>query len=158
MFSKIYKQTKKKNDSIYWQIHFMTTFHLSRQAFSSTVLKKMLTVSARGMLVNSESTSRLAINNATYYGKTKRHFKVRSSEHMGLSALTGKWVKGSYLSTAVKDHLLFCVHFLHSKILVFWPTLILYNFILEIKESLLIMRDNPVLNKHTSSVTLFLYN
>ena len=95
--------------------------------------------------------------NATYYGKTKRHFKVRSSEHMGLSALTGKRVKASYLSTAVKDQLLFCVHtpsFDDFSILAYSEN----NFILEIKESLLIMRDNPVLNKHTSSVPFFLYN
>ena len=48
--------------------------------------------------------------NATYYGKTKRHFKVRYSDHNGLSALTGKRIKASYLSTAVKDHLMFCVY------------------------------------------------
>ena len=28
--------------------------------------------------------------NASYYGQTKRHFKVRVSEHMGVSPLTGK--------------------------------------------------------------------
>ena len=33
--------------------------------------------------------------NATYYGKTKRHFKVRMCEHLGISALTGKRVKGN---------------------------------------------------------------
>ena len=32
--------------------------------------------------------------NATYYGKTKRDFKVRMCEHLGISALTGKRVKG----------------------------------------------------------------
>ena len=32
--------------------------------------------------------------NATYYGKTKRHFKVRMCEHLGVSALTRKRVKG----------------------------------------------------------------
>ena len=31
--------------------------------------------------------------NATYYGKTKRHFKVRFCEHSRISALTGKRVK-----------------------------------------------------------------
>ena len=30
---------------------------------------------------------------ATYYGKTKRLFKVRMCEHLGVSALTGKRVK-----------------------------------------------------------------
>ena len=28
--------------------------------------------------------------NSTYYGKTKRHFKVRVSEHMEVPAHTGK--------------------------------------------------------------------
>ena len=32
--------------------------------------------------------------NATYYGKTKCHFKVRMCQHLGVSALTGKRVKG----------------------------------------------------------------
>ena len=33
--------------------------------------------------------------NATYYGKTKRHSKVRVSEHMGVSARTGKNIKST---------------------------------------------------------------
>ena len=44
--------------------------------------------------------------NATYYGKTKRHFKVRMCEHLGISALTGKRVKGDD-DSAIKEHLLF---------------------------------------------------
>ena len=47
--------------------------------------------------------------NATYYGKTKRHFKVRMCEHLGVSALTGKRVKGEN-NSAVKEHHLFCNH------------------------------------------------
>ena len=47
--------------------------------------------------------------NATYYGKTKRHFKVRMCEHLGISALTGKRVKGDD-DSAIKEHLLFCNH------------------------------------------------
>ena len=46
---------------------------------------------------------------ATYYGKTKRHFKVRMCEHLGISALTGKRVKGDD-DSAIKEHLLFCNH------------------------------------------------
>ena len=48
-------------------------------------------------------------SNATYYGKTKRHFKVRMCEHLGISALTGKRVKGND-DSAIKEHLLFCNH------------------------------------------------
>ena len=48
-------------------------------------------------------------SNATYYGKTKRHFKVRMCEHLGISALTGKGVKGDG-DAAIEEHLLFCNH------------------------------------------------
>ena len=30
------------------------------------------------------------ISNDDYYGKTKRHFKVRACEHLGITPLTGK--------------------------------------------------------------------
>ena len=43
--------------------------------------------------------------NATYYAKTKCHFKVRMCEHWGISALTRKRV-----DSVIKEHLLFCSH------------------------------------------------
>ena len=46
---------------------------------------------------------------ASYIGKTYRHFKVRVSEHQGVSSRTGKPVKGT-LSTSVRDHMLVCDH------------------------------------------------
>ena len=46
---------------------------------------------------------------ASYIGKTYRHFKVRVSEHQGVSPRTGKSVKGT-LSTSVRDHVLVCDH------------------------------------------------
>ena len=46
---------------------------------------------------------------ATYYGKTKRHLKVRMCEHLGILALTRKRVKGDDESD-VKEYLLFCNH------------------------------------------------
>ena len=45
--------------------------------------------------------------NATYHAKTKCHFKVRVSEHMGVSARTGKNIK-STKNSAVHDHMLVC--------------------------------------------------
>ena len=47
--------------------------------------------------------------NATYYGKTKRYFKVKMREHLGVSAFTGKRVKGDNGST-INEHHLFCNH------------------------------------------------
>ena len=46
---------------------------------------------------------------ATYYGKTERHFNVRMCEHLGISALTGKRVKGDD-DSAIKEHRSFCNH------------------------------------------------
>ena len=46
---------------------------------------------------------------ACYIGKTYRNFKVRVSEHQGVSPRTGKPVKGT-LSTSVRDHMLVCDH------------------------------------------------
>ena len=47
--------------------------------------------------------------NATYYGKTKRHFKVRICEHLGTSHLTEKKVKiDNNKLTTIQEHLLCC--------------------------------------------------
>ena len=48
-------------------------------------------------------------SDVTSYGKTKRHFKVKISEHTGISVLTGKKVKGD-CDAAIKEPLLFCNH------------------------------------------------
>ena len=44
--------------------------------------------------------------NVTYYAKTKRHFKVRMSEHLSISSKTGKTVKTMHQTTAIYDHFL----------------------------------------------------
>ena len=45
--------------------------------------------------------------NESNVGKTYRHFKVRVSEHQGVSLRTGKPVKGA-LSTSVRNRMLVC--------------------------------------------------
>ena len=45
--------------------------------------------------------------NTTYYGKTKHHFKFRMCEHRGVSALTGKRVKGDNDSAILQSLILF---------------------------------------------------
>ena len=47
---------------------------------------------------------RCNICNDIYYGKTKRHFKVRACEHLGITPLTGKKVI-SPKESAVSDHI-----------------------------------------------------
>ena len=47
--------------------------------------------------------------NATYYGQTQRHFLVRASEHLGITPLTGKFVK-MLKKSAIFDNLLLDGH------------------------------------------------
>ena len=92
--------------------------------------------------------------NATYYGKTKRHFKFRICEHLGISHLTEKKVKiDNNKLTAIQEHLLccnYCPSFEDFSIL----TRESNDFKLKIMESLLIARDKPILKKADSSSPL----
>ena len=94
--------------------------------------------------------------NATYYGKTYRHFLTKATEHMGISNLTGKRVK-NVKESAVSDHPLQCdctIDFDHFDILASDTN----SFRLLIKESLLIKRDKPVLNCTVKSFPLKLFD
>ena len=86
--------------------------------------------------------------NESYYGESIRHLDIRSGEHIGVSPLTGKKVKPSN-NSAICDHLLHC-NFLPS----FDNFSVLAHenkkYLLQIKESLLIMRDKPSLSLLTS--------
>ena len=93
---------------------------------------------------------------ATYYGETCRHFKVRVVEHSGISPLTNKRSK-SKRSTAVKEHMLMCDQpgfFDDFKVLPSSNS----EFHLKIKETLLISRDQPILNRNEASLTLYLFD
>ena len=94
--------------------------------------------------------------NATYYGKTKTRFKVRMCQHLGVSALTGKRVKGDD-DSAVKEHHLFCNH--TSGFDDFFILASNNNYFkVTLMESLLINRDHPLLNKNRHSPPLKLFN
>ena len=94
--------------------------------------------------------------NATYYGESCRHFKVRVGEHPGISPLTSKQSK-SKKSIAFKDHMLMCdqpVSFDDFKMLASSNS----EFHLKIKESFLISRDQPILNRNEASLPLYLFD
>ena len=81
--------------------------------------------------------------------------KVRVSENLGVSARTGKRVKGT-LSTSVRDHILNCDH------TVVWEDFSIIgresnHYLLESKESLFIKQENPSLNRNKYSQELFLF-
>ena len=95
--------------------------------------------------------------NATYYGKTKPHFKVRICEHLGISHLTEKKVKtDNNKLTAIQEHLLCCKYspfFENFSVL----TKESNDFKQKVMESLLIARDKSILNKADSSLPLELF-
>ena len=79
--------------------------------------------------------------NATYYGETKRHFKFRASEHMGVSVRTGKSIK-SIKNSAMRDHMLVCnniVSFEDFSVLAKGAN----DFRMKMHEILFINRDGP---------------
>ena len=88
--------------------------------------------------------------NATYYGKTKRHFKVRMCEHLGVSALTRKRVKGDN-DSAVKEHHLF---YNHSSGFDDFSIIASNNSDFKVTLRLLINRDHPPLIKNRHSLPL----
>ena len=93
--------------------------------------------------------------NESCYGECARHPNVTIGEHIGISSLTRKKVK--HKGTAVSDHFLLCNH---SPSLENFsvPTKKNKKFLLELKESLLIMRDKPSLNRNIRSAPLYLFD
>ena len=90
-----------------------------------------------------------------YYGLTMRHVQQRWSEHMGISPYTGKAIVG--IKGSVRDHSELC----DSNTT--WDNFEIVArdddpFTLKMKESLLIKRDNPHLNKDLYSTPLYLFN
>ena len=93
--------------------------------------------------------------NESYYGECIRHLNVRIGEHTGISPLTRKQVKPK--SSSVADHLLLCNHsasYDDFSILTHDSS----KFLLELKESLLILRDKPSLNRNITSAPLYLFD
>ena len=93
--------------------------------------------------------------NESYYGECVRHLNVRTGELIEISPLTRKKVKPK--GSAVSDHLLLCNH---SPFFENFTVLTKENkkFLLELKESLLIMRDKPSLNRNIRSAPSYLFD
>ena len=91
--------------------------------------------------------------NESCYGECMRHLNFRIGEHIGTSPLIRKQVKPN--NSSVADHLLICNHsafydnlsiLMHEKI----------KNLLELKESLLKMRNKPSMNRHITLASLYL--
>ena len=85
----------------------------------------------------------------------RKTLNVRIGEHIGISPLTTK--KSKPKGSTVSDHLLLCNH---SPSFEDFSVLIKENkkFLLELKESLLIMRDKPSLNRNIRSAPLYQFD
>ena len=93
--------------------------------------------------------------NATYYGKTKRHFYIRAAGHMRISHLANKSLK-NVKQSAISDYEVTCdsnIIFNDFTILPKYSN----NINLLIKESLSIARDKPILNKTVKCFPLKLF-
>ena len=93
--------------------------------------------------------------NATYDGETKRHLFIRASELLGITPLTQKWTKNPKKS-AIIDYILLEGHnatYDDFSIL----TTESNEFKFHLKESLLIKREKPELNRncYTDPLELF---
>ena len=94
--------------------------------------------------------------NSTYIGESIRHSKRRFCEHMGISALTGKVLKGQNI-TSVRDHIKKCKC---NVSLTDFTVLCRDNISehnLRIKESLFVQREKPNLNIQGTSIPLVLF-
>ena len=92
--------------------------------------------------------------NESYYGECMRHLDVRIGEYIGISPLTRKHVKPK--NSSVADHLLLCNHSVSYEDFSI-VTCENKKFLLELKESLLIMRDKLSLNRNITLAPLQLF-
>ena len=96
--------------------------------------------------------------NLVYYGKTFRHYKVRVYEHLGTSLKTNKpytYNSENSNNTAVLTHIHSCkceASMDDFKIIGSAKN----DYHLRIKESIIIKKDNPILNKSVKSIPLSL--
>ena len=95
------------------------------------------------------------LGHESYHGECMRHLNVRIVEHIGISPLIKQHVKPK--NSSIADHLLFCNH-LASYDDFSILTRESKKFLLEMKESLLIMRDKPSLTRNITSTPLYLFD
>ena len=94
--------------------------------------------------------------NEPYLYENISYLDIRSREQMGVSPLTGRKVK-TINNSAIRDHLL------HYNYLPSFDNFSISahdnkKLLLEIKETLLLMRDKPSLDRNISSAPLYLFD
>ena len=134
-------------------LNLKVVFRIKNRLSSKFIFKDKISKEIRSLLCYKFQCNSC---NATCYDKTKRHFKVRVSEHMGVSARTGKNTK-STKNSAVRDHVVVC-----NNIESFEGFSVMANgtnnFRIKLKGNLSIHRDGPQLNKTSESPPLTLFS
>ena len=155
------------HDSLVLKKKFTSFFYSQFAAFQLTIVfksgpkignflnfKDILPFGVRSFVIYKFSCSHC---NMTYIGKTTRHLLIRMSEHLGISHRTGKIRKyNPQQTTAIREHIRVCEHsgsFNDFKITSQGKT----DYELLIKESLLVGKEKPILNKQIKSFQLALF-
>ena len=146
---KLPKTFKQLLPACYLRVIFKVSLRLKNYFNFKDKIKREL----RSLLVN---CFKCISCNAECIDKTKRHYRTRTSEHIGVSPLTGKFVKNNSQTSAVHDHMLFCVTVDGPEDFSILAKSS-HNFKLEIQESILIKLVKPTLNKNISSVPLYMF-
>ena len=134
-------------------------FNSGKRLGSFFSFKDKVPLNARSLVLNKFTCSRC---NSAYIGKTKRHFLVRMFEHLGISLSTGSnytYNPKNNNNTAVLNHIN-CENCKNCKATLENCRVIgsaKNDFLLCLKESLLIQLYKPNLNKNVKSMPLHLF-
>ena len=141
---------KKFLSNIYPHIEFRFVFQSSRRIENYFPFKDRAPSHVCSSVVYKVTCSSCQ---ATYYGKTSRHFITRCREHLGINK-KGNSIKG--ISSPIRDHINDTGH--SASIEDFCILDKVGNELdLLIHESLLMLRDRPTLNQQNSSIPLCLF-
>ena len=157
---KISVQLKKQLRDIYKKclpnVKLNIVFHSQNRIRNAFSFKDVIPKELQSLIIYKYKCS--VCNDACYLGKTKRHFKVRSYEHLGLSIFTDKPYKYTKENaTSVRKHIADFQHAPHmDEFSVIGSASNDYH--LKIKESLLINKLKPSLNSQGDSIPLLLFN
>ena len=153
-------QLRKQLREIYKQcvpnVKLDIVFHSKNRLRNAFSFKDVIPKELQSLVIYKYKCS--VCNDACYVGKTKRHFQVRSYEHLGKSIFTNKPYKYTKENaTVVRKHIADCQH--ASDLDEFSIIGSASNdFHLKIKESLVIKKLKPSLNTQEDSIPLVLFN
>ena len=157
---KISKQLKTQLRDIYKtclpNIKLDIVFHAKNRIRNAFSFKDIIPKELQSLIIYKYKCS--ICNDACYVGKTKRHYKVRAYEHLGLSILTDKPYKYTKENaTSVRKHIADSQHasHLHEFSIIGSAN---NDYHLRIKESLLISKLKPSLNTQGDSIELVLFD